>query len=145
MADGKIDVLIHCGDGVRDLETVEEDLLRSNPNIRIYAVRGNCDLAAQHYPAMETTMLNNIRTLITHGHNYQVKHSLGKLSIAARSMGISLVFFGHTHQPTIKVKHGVTLINPGSLASWAMDETAYLQVILDEKDQIHENYVKFHS
>ena len=44
--DGPIDVFIHCGDGVRDLECVEQELLAANPRIRIYAVRGNCDLGA---------------------------------------------------------------------------------------------------
>ena len=49
IADGPIDGLIHCGDGVRDLDCVEAALLASNPRIRIYAVKGNCDLGALHW------------------------------------------------------------------------------------------------
>ena len=112
MEDGAVDVFIHCGDGVRDLETAEGDLLKHNKNIRIYAVRGNCDLSAQHYPLTETADLNGVRTLITHGHLYQVKHGLGKLSKAAREMQMQLVFFGHTHQAAVKEKHGVIADQP---------------------------------
>jgi len=142
MEDGKIDAFIHCGDGVRDLETVESELLRSNPNIRIYAVRGNCDIGAFRYPGIETAELDGVRTLITHGNNYQVKHGLGMLSKAARAMGMRLVFFGHTHQPTVREKHGVMLINPGSLASWAMDDTAYLEVIIDKQQHLRTEFIK---
>ncbi len=142
MDDGKIDVLVHCGDGVRDLETVEGALFKHNPNARIYAVRGNCDLTAFQYPGAETATLNGVRVLITHGHLYQVKHGLGALSKAARDMGMRLVFFGHTHQPTVKEKHGVLLINPGSLASTSLDGKAYLEVVIDENQTICENFIK---
>ncbi|MBN1776954.1 MAG: YfcE family phosphodiesterase [Clostridiales bacterium] len=145
MEDGAIDVLIHCGDGVRDLEAVESELLQRNPNIRIYAVRGNCDIGAFRYPGIETTDLNGVRTLITHGYDYQVKHGLGKLSRAAHAMGMRLVFFGHTHQPLVREKHGVTLINPGSLASWSLTDTAYLEVIIDETQHIRANFIKLQA
>lgn len=127
MEDGKIDVFIHCGDGVRDIHCVEKALLASNPNIRIYAVRGNCDVGAFPYPVTETIDLNGIRTLITHGYIHHVKHGLGMLSKAARSLHAQLAFFGHTHQPLVKEKHGITLINPGSFA-----DTAYAEVIIGE-------------
>jgi hypothetical protein len=142
MEDGKIDVFIHCGDGVRDLENVEGELLQSNPNIRIYAVRGNCEIGALQYPAAETGDLNGVRTLITHGHNDQVKHGLGKLSKAAQAMNIRLVFFGHTHQALIKEKHGVMLINPGSLSSWSLTDTAYLEVTIDDTRNIREKFIR---
>ncbi len=145
IADGPIDVLIHCGDGVRDLEEVEAALLGANQCIRFIAVRGNCDLAAQHYPATDTADLNGVRTMVTHGHLYAVKYGLDSLSKSARDMGMRLVFFGHTHQPVVKEKHGVLLINPGSLTAVSMNGYAYLQVEIDDNQNIQEMYVKHRS
>lgn len=142
MDDGRIDAFIHCGDGVRDLEAVEGELIQRNPNIRIYAVRGNCDLGAIQYPDTETADLNGVRALITHGYLYQVKHGFGPLSKAARDMGMRLLFFGHTHQPVVVEKHGVLLLNPGSLASLSYNGTAYLEVVIDEHQNIREKFVK---
>lgn len=142
IADGPIDVLIHCGDGVRDLDCVEGDLLRANPSISIYAVRGNCDFYVNTYPATELAELQGIRTMITHGHAFQVKQGVGFLAKAARETQAELVFFGHTHQPVVLEKHGVTLINPGSLASYAYTDTTYLEVLIDLHKNIRENFIK---
>ena len=142
IGDGPIDVFIHCGDGVRDVETVEQALMAANPNIRIYAVQGNCDLGAFQYPATETADLNGVRALITHGHLHQVKHGLGTLAKAAREIGAEVAFFGHTHRALVEEKHGVTLINPGSLASCAMAEFAYLEITIGKDRQIRENFIK---
>jgi len=145
MDDGKTDVLIHCGDGVRDLEAIEGELLRRNPHIRIYAVRGNCDLTAFQYPGTETANLNGVRALITHGHLYGVKHGLGPLAKAAADIGARLAFFGHTHQPLAKEKHGVKLINPGSLSALVQAGNAYLEVTVDEVGAVVERFIKIHS
>lgn len=140
--DGQIDVFIHCGDGVQDLDVVEDILRTANPSIRIYAVRGNCDLGAFQVPVSDLADLHGVRALITHGHIYDVKHGLGKLAKAARSLHAALAFFGHTHQPLIAQKHGVTLINPGSLAAWSLTDTAYLEVLIDGDHPIRENFIK---
>lgn len=145
VADGKIDALIHCGDGVGDLEEVEGELTRHNPRIRIYAVVGNCDLAAGHYPGTETANLNGVETLITHGHLYHVKQGLGQLAKAAADLQMRLVFFGHTHQPVVREKHGVLCVNPGSLAALYHEGYAYLEVLIDENQQIREKFIKLRS
>jgi uncharacterized protein len=142
IADGPIDVFLHCGDGVRDLECVESDLLQKNPRIRIFAVRGNCDLGAFPYPVSELIDLNGVRAFVTHGHLYQVKHGLGQLARAARELNAALAFFGHTHQAAIAQKHGVTLINPGSLASQASEGIAYLEVTIDLEQNVRENFIR---
>ena len=142
IADGPVDILIHCGDGVRDLDCIEGDLLRANPNIRIYAVRGNCDLGMSQYPLTEIVALQDRKILVTHGHALQVKHSLGALAKAAGEVGADIACFGHTHQPLIREKHGVTLINPGSLASYSLTDTAYLEIMIDSHSNIRENFIK---
>ena len=142
IADGPIDAFIHCGDGVRDLFYVETDLLSANPQIRICAVRGNCDLSSAKFPVSELIVLGGVRIFVTHGHVQQVKHGLGKLAKAARELKAGLAFFGHTHRAAVTQKHGVVLINPGSLASWSVTNTAYLEVTIDENKDIREKYVK---
>jgi len=143
IADGPIDVFLHCGDGVRDLESVENDLLKANPRIRIVAVRGNCDLGAFSWPDSEIIDLNGIRAFVTHGHLYQVKHGQGHLARAARELQATLAFFGHTHQAAVSEKHGVTLINPGSLSSQALSDIAYLEVRIDSNQPIRVNFMSF--
>ena len=142
IADGPIDVFLHCGDGARDLEYVESDLLQCNPRIRVYAVRGNCDLGAFPYPSSELIDLSGVRALVTHGHLYQVKHGLGQLANAAKELQATLAFFGHTHQAAVEQKHGVTLINPGSSASQNAAGIAYLEVLIDSQRHIRENFIK---
>lgn len=140
--DGPVDVFIHCGDGVRDLFSVEEDLRSANPGVRIYAVRGNCDFGDTRFPMSELSDLNGVRAFITHGNLYNVKHGLGKLAKAARTLKAGLAFFGHTHQAVIAEKHGVVLINPGSLASRNMTDPAYLEVTIDHNQRIYEHFIK---
>ncbi len=142
MEDGPVDMLVHCGDGVRDLDSLENELLLANPCARMYAVRGNCDLGSLHYPITEIVEANGLKIMVTHGHAFEVKYGLGMLSKAAREVGAGLVFFGHTHQPVITQKHGVTLINPGSLASYALTDTAYLEIMIDAQKNIREKFIK---
>ena len=140
--DGPIGAFLHCGDGVRDLDCVEQELLQTNPSVQIYAVRGNCDLGAFEYPETELADFYGVRALITHGHLYSVKHGLGKLAKAAKEQNAQLAFFGHTHIAAIEEKHGVTLINPGSLASWHQGGTAYLEVTITADGIVREKFIR---
>ncbi len=142
IADGQIDAFLHCGDGVRDLETVEPLLIAQNPRIRIAAVKGNCDLGEFAYSASELVELNGVRTLVTHGHLFQVKQGLSHLAKAARELNAALAFYGHTHRPEIVDGHGVTMINPGSLASLQAAGFAYLEVLIYGSHSIRENFIK---
>ncbi len=142
LADGPIDAFLHCGDGVRDLEAAEPLLILQNPHIRIVAVKGNCDLGEFAYPASELVDLNGVRTLVTHGHLYQVKQGLSSLAQAARELHATLAFFGHTHRPDIVRRQGLTLINPGSLSFWQAAGIAYLEVLIDGSQSIRENFIK---
>ena len=141
IADGPIDAFIHCGDGVEDLFAAEAELVSANPQIRICAVRGNCDLNNSKFPVSELLALGGVRIFVTHGHVQQVKHGLGKFAKAARELKAGLAFFGHTHRAAVVRKHGVVLINPGSLASWSVTNTAYLEVRIDENQNIHEKFI----
>ena len=142
LEDGRIDVFIHCGDGVRDVTAVEGMLLRHNPSVRMYAVRGNCDVSASMFPAAELADLNGVRAWITHGHAYHVKHGLGHLAQAAKDLRAEIAFFGHTHQPLMRQKHGVWLLNPGAPAMLSLSDTAYLQVMISDHRDIRSDFIK---
>lgn len=128
-AGGRVDVFVHCGDGVRDVDTVAPILRDHNPDVRIYAVRGNCDVGAFDYPAAELFEASGVRMMATHGDLYHVKSGTYALCDKARDLGAQVAFFGHTHKPLLQPAAGTCLINPGSLAQQG-GIYAYAQVLV---------------
>lgn len=125
-----VDVCIHCGDGARDMDAVEPILRDANPDMRIYTVRGNCDIGAFRFPVMELFDVNGVGMLATHGHAYNVKSEYEGLLCAAAERGAKVAFFGHTHRPLLESSRGVYLINPGAICNRS-STAAYAQVLVD--------------
>jgi putative phosphoesterase len=48
------------------------------------------------------------------GHKLHLLHRLSDLAPDPVAEGISLVISGHSHQPALQVKNGVTFLNPGA-------------------------------
>lgn len=95
--------IIHAGD-LDDRQTLQRTNLLTNVTI----VRGNCDRGswAQHLPDFE---------LITvEGHTICVVHALESLALDLRAAGVSVVVYGHTHQPRNESQNGILYFNPGS-------------------------------
>lgn len=107
---GQIDLLIHAGDGYRDLLKLRREL----DSLAVQAVAGNCDLQAD-CPEETIFRLDQWRIFLTHGHLYGVKSDLRRLAARGRELGVDLVIFGHTHRPERREERGLTLFNPGSL------------------------------
>ena len=126
----RVDVFVHCGDGMRDMGGVAPILQSHNADIRLYTVRGNCDVGAADYPALELFEVNGVRMMAAHGDQYRVKSDLRALRDKARDLGAQVAFFGHTHQPLLEAAAGVYLINPGSLAHPLQGNIAYAQVVV---------------
>jgi len=107
-AGGKIDALIHCGDGGHDAKYLTGNILQT------VIVRGNCD--GWSSPFQEEMLLNigKAKFLVTHGHRYGVKRDLSILAEAAASKGAQVACFGHTHVPYCQWQNGVLLVNPGA-------------------------------
>ena len=103
------DMIFHLGDCAAD--TLE--LSRMYPRIPILSVCGNCDPGRSGNDT-ETTYINGVKILLTHGHRYSVKTGLVSLLNYAHFSGTELVLFGHTHTAMDESFYGIRLINPGS-------------------------------
>ena len=107
-AGGRIDVLIHCGDGGNDAKYLTGNILQTP------IVRGNNDGWSSPYE--ESLLLNfgKVTFFITHGHRFHVKNDLTLLAETAAARGAQVVCFGHTHIPCCEWRSGVLMVNPGA-------------------------------
>ena len=118
------DAIIHLGDHDRDTEV----LLREFPEIPLYSVCGNCDMASLA-PERLVVSLGPVKAFLTHGHLYKVRWGrLDSLVYAAQEEGAQLALFGHTHEPLYKELGGVTILNPGTAGKGRTPTWALLQV-----------------
>ncbi len=138
-----VDICVHCGDGVRDLEAVEPILRDANPNVRVYGVRGNCDFSTFQYPTLELFEAGGVRMMVTHGHQYDVKTQYEALLCAAHSYGAQVVFFGHTHRSLLEYTHNVYLINPGAVCNRLSGNIAYAKVMVDAAGNVRADLMKW--
>lgn len=104
------DIVVHCGDSRDELDKIMTDY----PNIRFYAVKGNCDFDPT-IPVVEMFTVDGVRFMATHGHVYNVKYGLFDLDHTARERGADVVLYGHTHIAMDVVRDGIRFFNPGSL------------------------------
>ncbi len=117
------DVILHLGDYDRDAAILRLKF----PEIPLYGVCGNCDIAPMA-PATELVQLGPVKAFLTHGHLYHVDYGrLDSLVYAAQEAGASLALFGHTHRPCYEEVGGVKLLNPGTAGrgrklTWALVE-----------------------
>lgn len=108
--EGRVDLIIHAGDVLSDVE----DLKIMYPRHNIVYVRGNNDFWDNSVTEDRFFNLDGVKIFLTHGHNYGVKYSLAKLIKHAKELGADLCIFGHTHTALNERTGGITLFNPGS-------------------------------
>lgn len=109
-AGGRLDCLIHCGDGGSDAVALTGSILQT------VTVRGNCDGWGCAYQEEMVLPIGKVPFLVTHGHRYSVKRGLDLLADSAAAKGVRVACFGHTHVPYCAYHNGVLLINPGACA-----------------------------
>ena len=109
-AAGKIDMFIHLGD-------VEggEDYIDAVVDCEKHIVAGNNDFFSD-LPREEEFYIGSKKAFITHGHNYYVSMTKERIREEGKARQADIVMFGHTHQPYLEEKDGITVINPGSLS-----------------------------
>ncbi len=105
------DYLIFCGDGVKEIIRV-----RGLITVPIVCVKGNCDLVSD-ITEIATTKFGDTRAMITHGHRFGTKQSIGLLLSEALKKHCNLVFFGHSHVYFDRIESGIHFINPGALCN----------------------------
>ena len=103
------DAIIHLGDYARDVNVLRRDY----PEIPLYAVSGNCDVALPE-PLTGVVELGPVKAFLTHGHLYDVDWHVDSLVYAAQEQGCQLALYGHTHRPDSQELGGVKVVNPGT-------------------------------
>jgi len=121
-----VDLILHAGD-VGELWVL--DALGSIAPV--VAVHGNDDTdeAQRHLPFAQIISLGGKRLLLSHGHERDRERELaartdnswssqlGRRSRRARTADADIFIHGHTHVPMCWTEDGVTIINPGAIAS----------------------------
>lgn len=105
-----IDMVIHLGDGERDMYFSDNTL----EGLEVIQVRGNCDLSS----LFENSRLLEKREKVifcTHGHLQRVKFTDILLKEEAKKYNADIILYGHTHKPVTKYEDSVYYFNPGSI------------------------------
>ena len=109
----KPDAIVHLGDYFDDGEAIAEEY----PNIRMYAVPGNCDRyrCPPGQPEILIRPVYGAMLYMTHGHRHNVKLTLGPLLRDARAGRAAAALYGHTHEADCTLEEdGLWVLNPGS-------------------------------
>ena len=107
-AAGDIDAVVHLGDLDRDTACLRG-------RVRVYSVRGNCDMGSVKKEERLVTF-GGRRILMVHGHKQRVKQGLLRLGLYAQEKNADAVLYGHTHIPKEVFSGEVLLYNPGALS-----------------------------
>lgn len=106
---GRVDHVIHLGDGAEDARLLEEVL-----EVPVYRVAGNCDYDPTLPPEL-TLEFGGCRFLLIHGNRQMVKSGLARLIGRGVEVGANVVLYGHTHLAGVASAQGMLLVNPGTL------------------------------
>lgn len=128
------DCWFHAGDYSQDA-----DALTRLTNVPVYTARGNCDGYETEAKIDEYIDLEGRRFWLTHGHHYDVKHSIRELIYWADQYETDMVVFGHTHIPMIEKKNEKYYLNPGSARY-----TKTCARLTVEKDRIEAEILSLH-
>ena len=106
------DYVVFLGDGLAKIRHFEFEYPE-----KFLFVRGNCD-GYDETPLRRILDFEGVRVMLTHGHEQRVKYGLLNLCAEAKTEGVNVVLFGHTHRPEVMTVDGVLLVNPGSASSY---------------------------
>ena len=124
-----IETVIFLGDGLNELE----DLENAYPNLKTYAVNGNCD----RYPLRQDELIENFGSVmffITHGDTYDVKRTKDYIVKRATNLSVDVVLYGHTHIPRLEEINNIKLFNPGSLGVPVTGAPSYAIITIENKE-----------
>lgn len=117
---GTVDLVIHLGDGLGDLNLCR-DLL---DGVATATALGNGEAFSRRLwadvPEEFVISPDGVRLFCCHGHRYHVKLSLAAAAERAREKGADILLYGHTHSPydgwaTAEDGERIRAFNPGSV------------------------------
>ena len=107
----KAELFIFLGDGPRDFHAAMRGVPKED-----WCVCGNCDFgSSDEYQLI--SYVKDIQFYCTHGHQWNVKHSLEELIQEAKKKEVKVLLYGHTHEAYYEYRDGIHIFNPGSLGS----------------------------
>ncbi len=104
-----LDMVIHCG----DVEGSEYAIAEA-AGCPVHMVTGNNDFFSE-LPREEEFQIGKYKVWLLHGHNFYVSMGNEIIKDEARSRGIDIVMYGHTHRPVVDISSDLIAVNPGSL------------------------------
>lgn len=130
--EGKADLLVHLG----DLEGGEY-YIEQTAGCPVHMVAGNNDWFTQ-LPREKEIRIGNKKALITHGHTYRVSSGYEHIIQEGLRRKVDIVMFGHLHRPVQEERHGLTLLNPGSISFPRQPgrQGTYMVMEVNEKNEI---------
>ncbi|MBQ3754927.1 MAG: YfcE family phosphodiesterase [Clostridia bacterium] len=123
------DYVFFLGDGLSGLG----DILF---NDGFHAVRGNCD-GYNGFPDEDVVQVENVKFLLTHGHNYHVKSDKLPLLLRAQEVGANVALYGHTHFAEETIENGILLLNPGAIQSPMIGAPSYAYFVVSGDKIVH--------
>lgn len=133
-AQPKAEVIVHCGDGDEQVQYLKQ----TYKDKMIVGVRGNCDWSS-FLPSVETLRICGKTIFVTHGHLYDAKTGLYRITSAAREQKADILLFGHTHMPLCEYDDGLYILNPGSCKGYF---ASYGYIDITENGEIVTNTVR---
>lgn len=129
----QLDMVIHCGDAEGS-----EYALSESAACPVLMVSGNNDFFTQ-LPREREVQIDKYKVWITHGHNYLVSMGVERLRQEAKTRGVDIVMFGHTHRPFLEKEEDLILINPGSLSYPRQEghKPSYAIMEIDRHGEVH--------
>lgn len=128
----EIDMVIHCGDAEGSEFAIEEAA-----GCPLTIVMGNNDFFSDLPREVELEVCGK-KIMVTHGHYYNVSNGHELLRDEAQARGMDIVMYGHTHRPVIDRRHGMIVLNPGSLTYPRQEgrKPSYIIMEIDAKGEI---------
>ena len=124
-----VNYVIHLGDYVQDVLEIKS----SFTNYNFINISGNGDFK-KNLPSEKFFSLYNKNFFITHGHNYNVKYNLVRLSYSAEEKNADICLFGHTHIPMTACLNNILYMNPGSISQPRGENSYTYGIIKISKD-----------
>ena len=136
---GTMDRMIHLGDSLCSLETMEE--IAGCP---VDIVKGNSDSIMCAFPFSKVVQIEQYTAFLTHGHKYGGKWGIDAMKEDARANGAGILMFGHTHEPMIEPYGDVVVLNPGSISQPRQEGHQPTYIVMTVEEDGRAEYVLVH-